>query len=289
MRRGNSAYRYIKERIVQNGDAKMAKDINKSNFEESTILKLNIFAECFKEWLPVFIYDRSTPEVFVFDFFAGSGTDNDNNFGSPLLLFNIAKGKNYQYCKNVNKPIRFIFNEKSPTKAKSLSAKVMEAQTDCRDANGCQSCSYQIEVRTEEFQKLFNSSEVTSILSDRRFGKFLLMDQYGFKETNEEYNKRVGFVEKQVYKFNSSKIYLSENVFQSLKNEEHIFSTEKDENILLFNFKDLTIPCEKGIPQSIKNRTPYMIVIDIKEVFLAKYSYSKQNNKYSLINGSFIF
>ena len=110
-----------------------------------------------------------------------------------------------------------------------------------------------------------------------------------FKETNEEYNKRVGFVEKQVYKFNSSKIYLSENVFQSLKNEEHIFSTEKDENILLFNFKDLTIPCEKGIPQSIKNRTPYMIVIDIKEVFLAKYSYSKQNNKYSLINGSFIF
>lgn len=34
----------------------MAKDINKKEFDEATLLKLEIFRECFREWLPVFIH-----------------------------------------------------------------------------------------------------------------------------------------------------------------------------------------------------------------------------------------
>ncbi len=75
----------------------MAKNINKSVFDDSTQLKLGIFGECFEEWLPVFNNDQFTSKVYVFDFFAGSGTDTENNMGSPLILLDKAKGKNRKY------------------------------------------------------------------------------------------------------------------------------------------------------------------------------------------------
>jgi len=55
----------------------MAKNINSKSFDDSTKLKLEIFRECFKEWLPVFIHDQWTDKVHVFDFFAGSGLDKE--------------------------------------------------------------------------------------------------------------------------------------------------------------------------------------------------------------------
>ena len=40
----------------------MAKNINKSVFDEASKLKLEIFGESFEEWLPVFIYDQQRPK-----------------------------------------------------------------------------------------------------------------------------------------------------------------------------------------------------------------------------------
>jgi len=47
----------------------MAKDINQDKFPEETMLKLEIFAECFREWLPVFIHNQFIKGVLIFDFF----------------------------------------------------------------------------------------------------------------------------------------------------------------------------------------------------------------------------
>ena len=41
----------------------MAKDMNKKEFDDATVLKLNIFGECFEEWLPVFNNDKFTDEI----------------------------------------------------------------------------------------------------------------------------------------------------------------------------------------------------------------------------------
>ncbi len=100
----------------------MAKNINKTVFDDATKLKLDIFGECFEEWLPVFNYDRYTKKIYVFDFFAGSGTDDDKNYGSPLILLDKAKGKERKYCLNAKKEINFIFNES--IKNKSIELKV---------------------------------------------------------------------------------------------------------------------------------------------------------------------
>lgn len=54
----------------------MAKNINSKPFDEGTLLKLDIFRKCFREWYPVFVHDPFTKYVCVFDMFAGSGYDS---------------------------------------------------------------------------------------------------------------------------------------------------------------------------------------------------------------------
>ena len=91
----------------------MAKDINKSNFDHATKIKLEIFRESFKEWLPVFIHTPYVDKRYIYDFFAGSGLDSEGNYGSPLILLDEAKGDDLMHCsKSDGKKIVFGFNEK---------------------------------------------------------------------------------------------------------------------------------------------------------------------------------
>lgn len=71
----------------------MSKNINLFEYDDATKLKLELFGNCFEEWLPVFLYNNYINEIFIFDFFAGSGKDSAGNFGSPLILLDKSKGK----------------------------------------------------------------------------------------------------------------------------------------------------------------------------------------------------
>lgn len=68
------------------------KDINSEPFPEATMLKLDIFRRCFREWFPVFVHHPSVESIYIYDMFAGSGTDSDGNPGSPLILLEEAVG-----------------------------------------------------------------------------------------------------------------------------------------------------------------------------------------------------
>ena len=91
------------------------KDINKQPFPEATMLKLDIFRRCFREWFPVFVHHPDIKQIFIYDMFAGSGTDSEGNPGSPIILLEEARGNERQHCmalaKN-NKYVVFGFNEK---------------------------------------------------------------------------------------------------------------------------------------------------------------------------------
>lgn len=94
----------------------MAKNINSKPFDEGTLLKLDIFRKCFREWYPVFVHDPFTKYVCVFDMFAGSGYDSAKNQGSPIILLDEARGVNRCHCKRIQSPgytkqIYFCFNE----------------------------------------------------------------------------------------------------------------------------------------------------------------------------------
>lgn len=55
-------------------------------FDIATLLKLKIFRRYIREWLPVFLSKKSSPEVHIYDFFAGPGTDVVGRLGSPLAI-----------------------------------------------------------------------------------------------------------------------------------------------------------------------------------------------------------
>jgi len=92
----------------------MADNFHNKPFDEATKLKLEIFGECFREWLPVFIFNPTISKIFIYDFFAGSGQDSVGYPGSPLILLHEAKGENCSVCKSLNgKEIIFAFNDKN--------------------------------------------------------------------------------------------------------------------------------------------------------------------------------
>lgn len=169
----------------------MAKDINKNEFDESTKLKLDIFGECFEEWLPVFNNDIHTEAIYVFDFFAGSGKDSLDNLGSPLVLLNKAKGVNRRYCANIKKPISFVCNEGKRNKSIELEESVDSYTKKCENTHNCRKCVYSIDVKNENFHTFFKNPEVERVFNNVRLGKFVILDQYGFSQIDETIFKQL--------------------------------------------------------------------------------------------------
>ena len=169
----------------------MAKDINKEVFSGETLQKLDIFAECFKEWFPVFIHDRFTSGIFIVDFFAGSGKDVKGNLGSSLLLLKEARGNNCEYCNVISKngkKVYFAFNENKKQKLTDLGTNVTSFIDQCIQKN-CkkEKCVYSYaNFGQNDFKNVFYRDTVfTKVLSDNNYAKFILLDQYGFSQVDE--------------------------------------------------------------------------------------------------------
>jgi three-Cys-motif partner protein len=170
----------------------MAKDINKDAFSEGTLLKLDIFAECFKEWLPVFIHNPFTKGIFIVDFFAGSGKDSKGNLGSPLLLLREARGSDNTYCNTVlrnNKKVFFAFNENRKQKEMELELNVNSFMEQCLKSN-CkrEKCVYSYSnFGNHDFKDVFyRNTKLTEVMPSNEFAKFILLDQYGFSQVDED-------------------------------------------------------------------------------------------------------
>ncbi len=60
-------------------------------FDDGTLVKLTIYKEYLKEWLPVFVSkpDSIWKTIQIFDFFAGMGEDKNGVAGSPLIAIEI--------------------------------------------------------------------------------------------------------------------------------------------------------------------------------------------------------
>ena len=165
----------------------MAKDINQEKFPEETMLKLEIFAECFREWLPVFIHNQYIKGALIFDFFAGSGKDIEGNMGSPLILLNEARGKNCEAVKKNKKLILFTFNEKNENKYNELKNNVESYISQCATQNKCgKECVYRLSYNQEDFKDFLLNEKLITYLSDYNYAKFVLLDQYGFKQIDED-------------------------------------------------------------------------------------------------------
>lgn len=52
----------------------------------------------------------------------------------------------------------------------------------CRIENVCKDCSLIIEIGNNDFQEIFSNELIKSILKNKNIAKFVLLDQYGFKQ-----------------------------------------------------------------------------------------------------------
>lgn len=257
----------------------MAKDINKDRFPEETKLKLEIFSECFREWFPVFIHNPYIKKVYIYDFFAGSGKDMDNELGSPLILLNEAKGDNCKYCnqsKENNKTICFTFNEKEKVKQKMLIENIKQFMSNCL-ANNCKTnkCVYDYENYIQsEFKDVFQNNDFQNILNNSNFGKFILLDQYGFSQVDEDIFLQLVNAPKTDFIF-----FISSSFIRRFKEHPAIkqyFDTAK----IQFD-ESKPKECHRQIAQYYRD-----IIPDNKEYYLHHFTIKKGTNYWGLIFGT---
>lgn len=164
------------------------KDINKAEFTEETKLKLDIFRQCFREWYPVFVHNPYISHIFVYDMFAGSGKDIAMNPGSPVILFQEARGDKRQYCQSLSKRntayVTFAFNELDCEKRKELESNITSELLSCQAQCQRTKCPFEnaFYYGSQDFSSLINNRRLNQILSNVQYAKFILLDQYGFKQ-----------------------------------------------------------------------------------------------------------
>jgi three-Cys-motif partner protein len=256
----------------------MAKDINKDRFPAGTKLKLEIFAECFREWFPVFIHNPYIKEIYIYDFFAGSGKDTEGTLGSPLILLNEAKGENCKYCiqvKEKEKQICFAFNEKEKAKQELLVENVKGFMSDCLIQNcNSEKCIYNYaNFRQMEFKDIFQNNHFQSVLNNVNYGKFILLDQYGFSQVDEDIFLKLVNAPKTDFIF-----FISSSFVRRFKEHPVInqyFDTAK------INFDSKPKECHQLIAQYYRDIIPHD-----KEYYLHHFTIQKGANYWGLIFGT---
>lgn len=255
----------------------MTKNINDQVFDEATRLKLEIFGESFKEWLPVFINDIYTNQVYIFDFFAGSGKDITGCKGSPLILLEIAKGEERKYCDTIKKDIHFVFNEAIEDKYQELKRNIKQHIENCKKSNNCRNCVYNYQVLKFEFQEIFKDLQIQNLLNNNKIGKFILLDQYGFKEINDKVFLQLIEFPKTDFIFFISSSFIKR--FKEHPNTKKHIDTER------INFSKIKPnECHRIIADYFRQLIP-----KDKEHYIHHFSIQKEKNKgnfYGLIFGS---
>lgn len=167
------------------------KDINNKPFDDGTLLKLDIFRDCFREWFPVFVHNPTISHIFIYDMFAGSGKDSIGIDGSPLILLNEARGNKKQHCRALSniqsKKVYFGFNEFDLNKRTVLESLLRNNQSSCQK-DCLLECPYTSSLffQNEDFKKLFVNVNFRRVLANPKYAKFVLLDQYGFKQIDED-------------------------------------------------------------------------------------------------------
>lgn len=168
------------------------KDINDKPFDEGTLLKLDIFRECFREWFPVFVHNPTIKRIYIYDMFAGSGKDSIGKDGSPLILLHEARGDEKQYCislsKNPFKKVYFGFNEYETKKKVQLQELLEKEQELCKRNCDITLCPYHNSLlfQNDDFAQLFLNQNFKNALSNPNVAKFVLLDQYGYKHITDD-------------------------------------------------------------------------------------------------------
>jgi three-Cys-motif partner protein len=153
------------------------KDLFRKPFDEGTLVKLNVYKDYLKEWLPVFVSKREIiwPTIQIFDFFAGQGKDKNNVNGSPLIALEIVNSLEH-FIKEKNIKIILHFNELDNDNYNFLIESL-------KDITG----QFTIKTYKEDFSKLF----LSLYDSMKTSANFLFLDQNGIKQITKDVFEKI--------------------------------------------------------------------------------------------------
>lgn len=149
----------------------MSKDIHAKPFDEGTLVKLELFEEYAKEWIPTFVMSHYK-EIWIFDFFAGTGYDKVGIAGSPIRILKQIKnqiGNIFQKRIKIN----VCFNEYDLDKYNELVDSCKKYLDDNQDVRRAISVHY----RNCDFAELFPKCYKT--ICD--YPSLVYLDQNGIK------------------------------------------------------------------------------------------------------------
>ncbi|OGV38104.1 MAG: hypothetical protein A2X48_07460 [Lentisphaerae bacterium GWF2_49_21] len=153
-----------------------------SEFDEATLLKLEIFRGYIREWIPVFLTKNRFSHIHIYDFFAGPGTDKAGKPGSPIII--IEELKKYLADPKVPKAtgvdITLYFNDKDKAHIDSLHKSI--------ESLGSTS-GFSIELSNLDFPDAYQKK--LPELKSNDSAKLVLLDQCGIKQVNDHVFKEL--------------------------------------------------------------------------------------------------
>jgi len=141
-------------------------------FDEGTLVKLSLFRDYLREWLPVFlgIADPYYTTINIFDFFAGPGRDVDGQDGSPVIALREIEPY-HEEIRSKGLSVNLFLNEYQKKKTASLEAVVKEySDSDLPVA---------VDVLAEDFGEVFWKTHAKMKMPNT--ANFIFLDQTGVK------------------------------------------------------------------------------------------------------------
>ena len=148
------------------------KDLHEKPFDEGTITKLEIFENYAKEWIPTFVMS-GCKELWIFDFFAGTGYDKNGIAGSPIRILQQLKNQLGNILQKETK-INVCFNEFDKDKYTLLEESCTQFLSDNIELKRAK---VNIVFRNKNFVDIFPNA-ITTI---KQYPSLVYLDQNGIK------------------------------------------------------------------------------------------------------------
>ena len=203
-----------------------SKDLHEVPFDNVTIAKLEIFEDYAQAWIPTFVM-QSIPEIFIYDFFAGTGYDKNGIAGSPIRLLEKIK----QHVDNIiGKKVRIhiSLNEYEPSRKRQRKFELLRnACSEYLEMNLNVKQVVEVSYYNENFETLFPKLIPKIKVSP----SLVYLDQNGIRFLSDKY-----FLELEKARQTDFLYFVSSSYFKRLGNTE-VFKkhVELDINELINN------------------------------------------------------
>jgi three-Cys-motif partner protein len=246
------------------------KDLHDEPFDEGTITKLEIFEDYAQAWIPTFLMSNFFSEIYIFDFFAGTGYDKNGVPGSPIrILTKLKEQVGHIFLKKAK--VVLVLNEYEPQKNEQKKFQLLQnACEEYLNNNKDLRRAIKVEYFNQDFQELFPRM----IDKIRMFPSLVYIDQNGVKFLSDKY-----FLELEKTKTTDFLYFLSASYIWRFGNTK-----EFKEHISIDVEKAKTDPYKfihKNILDQLRNRLP-----NDSKLKLYPFSIKKGTNIYGIIFGA---